>query len=216
MAQELAGRALGLKWGIVAPDIDPEGTGRIKVFLGHQGGHNKSNWLIRIMPWFHLSVPMPSPGDIVLVGFNDANQNEVGFYLGFAQNLVNPAGPKDVWRYEWGTFSFLIAPVGSEGLEEPEVTLTYNDASISFKEEYVKVGYLTSAITFYKDHIDITSPKITFGQLNPDGTLSEVGGIEVTPDTVNFTATNVTIDEIPVTVIGAVDSDGDHLVTDGR
>src|SRR4028119_146860 len=131
-AQEIAGRMLGLNWAIVTKSDE---LGRVKVARGSQGGNSETGWLIRIMPWKFLSVPVPQPGDVVLVGFEEGNPNGSGFYLGFAQNLLNPAEQTGTsWTYLWQDLKIVLNLQG--------VLIQLGDISLQMVlDEFLSLGW---------------------------------------------------------------------------
>lgn len=187
--QELVGRMLGLRWAIVSEvATDPAQTAlaMVKVKMPHQGANSDSDWLMRVVPWQGLSVPMPVVGDTILVGFDDGNPNTTGFYLGIPNNLLNPAYKKpDVWRYDFS-----------------------DDIWLEVSKDTIKFTAFACSITIAKEFIDLTAPMITFNG-NPATAMSMVGG------NLNFSVPGkVKAKGKNIAVIGALDSRGDSITDD--
>jgi phage baseplate assembly protein gpV len=190
---ELVGRMLGLRWAIVstvATEQEPERLklAMIKVLMPHQGGNSESDWIMRLVPWQGLSVPMPKPGDTVLVGFSDGDPHSYGFYLGIPNNLLNPAY-KDgtVWRYDFSDHIF-----------------------IELSKESIKFVAFACSITLDKERVDITAPMLTFNN-NPQTKMVLSG------DNINFDCPGkVQAKSKEVGVLGAKDTRNDILVESGQ
>jgi hypothetical protein len=204
-AQELAGRALGLEFAQVTNVQDPLNLGRVQVARGSQV-NSSTGWLIRVMPWKFLSVPIPAVGDIVLVGFTEGNPNADGFYLGFANNLLNPSEKSGVaLTYLWDNLSIVWNQQG--------ILFKLGDLEFLMKaEEFISFKYGLSSVKICKDRIELASPQIIMGT-SPE-TLGNIAAWS--SDAINFTASKVNVKNIEVALKGAVDTDGDVIVTTGQ
>lgn len=205
VAEEMAGRLLGLRWAVVANTADPLAQGRVTVWQGHQGGSSQSDWLMRVLPWKWLSVPIPEAGDIVLVGYEEGNPNAKGFYVGFAQNLINRASDPQAWVYKWDLVEIAINQQGiSLAIGELHILLKY--------DEFLELGFELSKITIRKEKIEITSPQIVMG--TSPSNLANISNWSA--DTIDFPNAKVTIKGIEVAVVGAEDTDEDIIVDSGQ
>lgn len=206
LAQDLAGRVLGGSWAIVSDINDPLKQGRVRVSFGDQGGNSKSGWLIRVLPWKFLSVPIPSVGDLVLVGYPDGNRNADGWYWGFAQNLLNPAEQSGVsWTYLWDSLKVVLNQTG--------VLIQLGDCYINLQyDEFLELGWMLSRIRIKKAEIQITSPSIKIGS-TPD-TLEDMA--TWSNSTINFPNAKVLVHNKEVCVIGGEDEDSDVFVISGQ
>lgn len=91
--KDLTGRAFGLQLGVVTSNEDPLGLARIKATVSNLGAKTDTDWLYRLVPCPKISLPVPTIGETVVVGYLDGDPHK-GIYLGTNQNLLNPAGPK--------------------------------------------------------------------------------------------------------------------------
>lgn len=112
VTQDLAGRAIGLQFAVVADVDDPLELGRVKALLPSKGGKTLTDWLVRAMPWYGLSVPVLSLGDTVVVAFIDGDPHH-GVYLGVIQNAANPTSGSDRWVYTTANSQTAITVDGS-------------------------------------------------------------------------------------------------------
>lgn len=194
---ELAGRMLGLRWGIVTEVANDEDTiklGMVKVKLPHQP-NSTSNWLMRIVPWQGMSPPMPVVGDTVLVGYDDGNPNGFGFYVGIPNNLLNPAynDPK-VWRYQFSDDIYL------------EITSTY-----------IKLVAFACIVTIDQYRIDFTAPQITWNSADITDTELMNNKMSMSGGNLDFNIPGkVKIHGKNIMVVGGKDSDNDTMTQDGQ
>lgn len=206
VTQQLAGRQLGLSWGIVTNANDPLKLGRVQVTTASLGGQSTTNWLVRVMPWKFLSVPIPEIGDLVLIGYPDGNANGDGYYLGFAQNLLNPAEVTGkALTYLWEAVQLVINQEG--------ILLQLGDVKVLLKyDEYLELGWLLSKITIFKTKIEIVSPNITMG--TSPTTLTDIANWN--SSAIDFKADSVRIKGIEVCRLGGHDDEGDEFVDSGQ
>lgn len=104
-AQENQGRVQGLQYAVVADTEDPLGIGRVQCYDVTKGGAI-TDWLIRIVPAYGISLPLPPKGATVLIGYMDGNPHQ-GVYFGTLTNLVNPQGSPES----------IIINIGNTGIE---------------------------------------------------------------------------------------------------
>lgn len=109
--QDLTGRAYGLQFAVVANVEDPLDLGRVQALLPSKGGKTLTDWLVRAMPWYGLSVPVLSLGDTIVVAFIDGDPHH-GVYLGVIQNTANPTFG-DRWVYNTTSSQTVIDTDGS-------------------------------------------------------------------------------------------------------
>ncbi|MEA5625322.1 hypothetical protein [Nostoc sp. UHCC 0251] len=213
--------------GVVVKNEDPDKKRRVKVALA-SSPQLESDWLRRLSTTPFVDEPLPLIGQTVLVLWADGLETN-GYYLSVG-NLTNPPRDKDDIVKDYsseipGNKSVLVN--GNDDLTvKGEVSVT-SEKSVTTKADLdckveVKRNFIAQAlqaITLSAAQYILLSAGNWFFKLYSNGT-SEMGGSVLTVDCagLGISFVNVgtmSINSKSVAVVGAIDSDGEPLVTRG-
>ncbi|MFS0515152.1 hypothetical protein ACEYW6_10565 [Nostoc sp. UIC 10607] len=227
IALDSQGRSSYPTLGIVVQNVDPEKKRRIKVALA-SSPQLESDWLRRLSTTPFVDEPMPIIGQTVLVLWADGLETN-GYYLS-VNNLTNPPRDKEDIVKDYsaeipGNKSVLVN--GNDDLtvkgevevtSENSVTTKANlDCKVEVKRNFI--AQALQAITLTAAQYVLLQAGTWFIKLYSNGT-SEMGGGVLTVNCggfgINFVNVGtMTINGKSVATVGAVDDDGDPLVTKG-
>jgi len=204
------GKFQGLQLGVCQDNQDPQEMARVRVKLAQGGG--LTDWLYCCLPFRDLSLPVPQPGDTLVVGFLNGDPHR-GFYLGVLQNQVNPARDPLHWDAEVGDSKVQVTPDrywyknGPSELEVTEDRLEYRNGTSELDVDDTRLEYRVGQATFRIDALAARYDKGIFDWEIRLGT----SGAEIHWTNVE----DFTINGQSVLVVGSTDSDGDTNVTRG-
>lgn len=240
---ELTHRTYGLQIGTVTDNRDPLNLRRIKVAPQSKGGIHTSEWLIHSNPDPGRDAPLPHVGSTVFYQFLDGDPHD-GVWLGIAHNQTNPSDPLQTDPVRDSAVEILgndrRSVVGEathevSGGRTEDVGKTYNltvgeAMSVSTRDE-IEITSESDRITIkgvavrLEDSsgafIEVSGGAIRLG--NAAGQDWQLGGgsgsawqWDCAGSAIAVTnAGGFSINSKQVAVVGAVDSDGDHLVNRG-
>ena len=195
----------------IAPVYQVLDDDRVIVLLPETGGRSPSPPLWRVLPGYNLTYPQVKVGDTVCYGFIEGNPNK-GVYWGVLHNRVNPHHDLTNYTFQHGITSTVTTPdVLSQYTSETDdqtdlcgYVITKNGITLE------KRGNPNVSLTLTSTGVVITVNNMVF-------TFSETGlNIAGTGATVAMTGiANATINGNQMATVGAVDDDGDALVTKG-
>lgn len=210
--QDLVGKVTGVS---IAPvyQVYPDDT--ITVLLPESGGRSPSPRLYRVLPGWAETYPAVRPGDTVAYSFIEGNANK-GIYWGVLHNAINPPSDLANYSYQLGNTNCVITKGAlSQYYKTPQgdtddtcgIVITQEGvllekkgtvgASVLVEDGTVTIKAGTTQFIFTQGGLTVTTGGSTAGSLALEGMES------------------ATINGSQITTIGAVDSDGDTLVTKG-
>ncbi len=227
IALDSQGRSPYATLGAVVKNEDPDKKRRIKVALA-SSPQLESDWLRRLSTTPFVDECLPAIGQTVLVLWADGLETN-GYYL-TVNNLVNPPRDKEDIIKDYsaeipGNKAVLVG--GNDDLTVKGEVLVTSEKSVTTKADLdckveVKRNFIAQAlqaITLSAAQYILLSAGNWFFKLYSNGT-SEMGGSVLTVDCagLGISFVNVgtmTINGQSVATVGAVDTDGEPLVSKG-
>lgn len=197
IAEDLRGRYIGGKYGIVTTNEDPENLRRIKVQLSSMPRGVESYWVMRHATSPNIDEPVPRLGDTVLVNFVDGDITK-GLYT-VLQNKVNTPIESDNPLIDYSHYI--------EGDKNLAIDRNYNidvkkDITESSDNLFVESGTITEEANTTIDlkagtSITIKAGAATILTIHSDGSISLVA-----PTTVNVVAPIISLNTGGITMSG--------------
>jgi phage baseplate assembly protein gpV len=191
---------LGLQYGIVATSEDPLGLGRIQVYDQAKGGQYKSDWLFRALPFTSFTPPVPTKDDLVVFGYINGDPHQ-GCYVGVVVNNNNkPVGASKDFTIVLGGAKVVIEGATGRVKVETSADVSIVSSGGNVKVEGTNVTIKGANLTLEgTTEVTLKAPSVKF-----QATAIDFGS----PSTLGTSGKQVA-------TLGAIDSDGDTLVSKG-